>query len=151
MIEGVAVKKLEVFPDDRGRVMEILRKDDVLFQGFGQVYMSTTFPGVVKGWHYHKNQKDHICCVSGMIKLAVFDRREDSVTKDELNVFHIGIHSPTLVKIPEGVFHGWKCISEYEACIINTVSEVFNKACPDEVRVDPHHNDIPFSWERKDG
>jgi dTDP-4-dehydrorhamnose 3,5-epimerase len=36
--------------------MEILRRDDPIFQKFGQVYMTTNYPGVVKAWHYHKKQ-----------------------------------------------------------------------------------------------
>ena len=58
MIDGVITKKLRVIPDQRGRLMEILRCDDPLFQKFGQVYMTTTYPGVVKAWHAHKIQTD---------------------------------------------------------------------------------------------
>ena len=54
MIEGVKIKKLRVIPDERGRLMEILRCDDALFRKFGQAYMTTVYPGVVKAWHYHK-------------------------------------------------------------------------------------------------
>ena len=54
MIDGVMIKKLKVIADERGRLMEILRADDEMFTGFGQVYMTTAYPGVVKGWHYHK-------------------------------------------------------------------------------------------------
>ena len=39
MIDGVKTKKLRVIPDERGRLMEILRNDDELFLQFGQVYM----------------------------------------------------------------------------------------------------------------
>jgi len=44
MINGVRTKVLRVIPDDRGRVMEILRADDDLFLKFGQVYITTTYP-----------------------------------------------------------------------------------------------------------
>jgi len=37
MIDGVKVKKLKVIPDERGRLMEMLRADDDLFVKFGQV------------------------------------------------------------------------------------------------------------------
>ena len=49
------------------------------------------------------------------------------------------------------VFHGFKCISENEAVVINCPTEVYNYHEPDEFRVDPHKNDIPYDWERKDG
>ena len=71
MIQGVKTKLLRVIPDERGRVMEILREDEGLFLKFGQVYMTTTYPQVVKAWHYHKLQTDHIVAVRGMIKLVL--------------------------------------------------------------------------------
>lgn len=151
MIEGVEIKRLKVIPDERGRLMEILRMDDAIFSKFGQVYMTTTYPQVVKAWHAHQFQDDHVTAVSGMIKLVLYDDREGSPTRGEINEFFIGIHQPLLVKIPRGVMHGWKCISETEALIINVVTEPYNYENPDEVRLDPHHNHIPYRWERKDG
>jgi len=151
MIDGVKTKKLKAIPDDRGRVMEILRADDDFFEKFGQVYMTTTYPGVVKAWHMHKNQTDNVACIQGMIKLALYDSREDSPTYKEVNEFFLGIHSPMLVQIPPGVFHGWMCISEEEAIVINVPTEVYDYENPDEQRLDPYQNDIPYDWKRKDG
>ncbi len=151
MIHGVKTKTLRVIPDERGRLMEILRMDESHFQKFGQVYMTTTYPGVVKAWHSHKRQTDNVTVVRGMIKLALYDSRENSPTHGEVNEFYIGEHNPILVQIPNGVYHGWKCISEYEAYIINVPTETYNYDQPDEQRVDPHKNDIPYDWSRRDG
>ncbi|MBU2550978.1 MAG: dTDP-4-dehydrorhamnose 3,5-epimerase family protein [Proteobacteria bacterium] len=151
MIDGVLVKRLKVIPDERGRLMEMLRADDPFFEKFGQVYLSTTFPGVTKGWHAHALQTDHITCVKGMIKLVVYDGRADSATRGRVNEFFIGEHNPCLVRVPAGLQHGWKCVSEQEAYIINVVSEVYHYENPDEIRLDPHDNDIPYDWTRKDG
>ncbi len=151
MIDGIQLKKLKVIPDERGRLMEILRKDDELFERFGQVYVTTTFPEVVKAWHLHKNQTDNIACVQGMIKLVVYDSREGSPTIHEVNEFFLGVHNPTLVKIPANIYHGWKCVSQEEAVIVNLPTEAYDYQEPDEVRLDPHDNDIPYDWRRKDG
>ena len=151
MIEGVKVKNLKVIPDERGRLMEILRADDSLFSRFGQVYMTTTYPGVVKAWHKHMKQTDNVVCVCGMIKLALYDFREDSPTFKELNQFYLGIHNPMLVQIPPGVYHGWLCVSQEEAIIVNIPTQVYNYEDPDEQRLDPHQNDIPYDWSRRDG
>ena len=64
------VKALKVIPDERGHLMEILRCDDEMFQKFGQVYLTTGYPGVVKAWHYHKAQTDHFCVIKGMMKVV---------------------------------------------------------------------------------
>jgi dTDP-4-dehydrorhamnose 3,5-epimerase len=151
MIDQVATQQLRVIPDERGRVMEILRCDDALFGRFGQVYMTTTYPGVVKAWHYHKKQDDFICCVRGMIKLVLFDDRPDSPTKGEVNQFYIGQYNPMIVKVPRMVYHGWKCTSDEEAMIINVPTEPYNREDPDEYRLDPHVNNVPYRWERRDG
>jgi len=151
MIEGVRTKKLRVIPDERGRVMEILRADDDLFEQFGQVYMTTTYPHVVKAWHYHKVQDDNIAVVKGMIKLVLYDSREISSTRGEINEFFIGGHNPLLVHVPKMVYHGWKCVSEEEAIIINVPTEVYSYDAPDEYRLPPHGKEVPYDWARKDG
>ncbi|MEE8380820.1 MAG: dTDP-4-dehydrorhamnose 3,5-epimerase family protein [Thermodesulfobacteriota bacterium] len=150
MIEGVKTKKLKVIPDERGRLMEMLRSDDELFITFGQVYLTTAYPGVVKGWHYHKKQTDNMVVVKGMMKIVLYDAREGSATKGEVNEFFMGIHNTILLQIPPFIFHGFKCIGEEEAMVINCPTETFNYDDPDEFRVDPHENDIPYDWERAD-
>ena len=151
MIDGVKVKKLKVIPDERGRLMEILRADDEAFEKFGQVYMTTAYPGVVKAWHYHKNQADNMAVVKGMMKIVLYDNRKNSLTKGEVNEFFVGEHNPILITIPREVYHGFKCISDEEAIVINIPTNTYNYESPDEYRVDPHKNNIPYNWERKDG
>jgi len=151
LIEGVKTKKLRVIPDERGRLMEILRSDDPLFEKFGQVYITTAYPGVVKGWHYHKKQTDNFAVVKGMAKLVLYDPREESSTRGIVNEFFLGDHNPELVQIPPLVYHGFKCTGESEAVFINCVTECYCYEDPDEFRCPPHDNDIPYNWERKDG
>jgi dTDP-4-dehydrorhamnose 3,5-epimerase len=151
MIEGVKTKKLRVIPDERGRLMEILRNDDELFLQFGQVYMTSTYPGVVKAWHMHKKQSDNVACIQGMIKLVVYDPREKSPTFKQVDQFYLGSHNPLLVQIPKGIYHGWMCVSPEEAIVVNIPTESYDYEAPDEFRLDPHDNDIPYDWKRKDG
>src|ERR1043166_8985634 len=99
MIAGAITKTLRVIPDERGRLMEILRRDDEMFTGFGQVYLTTVYPGVIKAWHYHHRQTDNFCCVCGLIKLVLFDNREGSPTGGEVKEFFIGDQHPLLLKI----------------------------------------------------
>jgi len=148
MIQGVKVKKLKIIPDDRGRLMEILRSDDDIFIKFGQVYMTTASPGIVKGWHWHKLQYDSFTCVSGKMLLALYDNRETSPTKGELMDFKISLDSPMVVQIPPGVYHGFKCISDNEAIVINTVTEPYDCKNPDEYRIDAYDNDIEYDWRK---
>jgi dTDP-4-dehydrorhamnose 3,5-epimerase len=151
LIDGVSVKPLRLIPDERGRLMEILRADDDQFEKFGQVYMTTAYPGVVKAWHYHKLQDDNMTVVQGMVKIVLYDDRLNSPTKGSINEFFIGDHNHILLHIPKLVWHGFKCISDHEATIVNIVTECYNYEHPDEYRKPAHGSDIPYDWTRKDG
>jgi dTDP-4-dehydrorhamnose 3,5-epimerase len=150
-IDGVKVKALRLVPDERGWLMEILRRDEEgLFAQFGQVYVSATYPGVVKAWHYHRNQTDNFACVAGMIKLVLVDTREGSPTHGAVNEFFLGVQNPQLVQIPAGVYHGWKCVSLEVSLVVNVPDQPYNRADPDEQRLEPHGT-LPYDWARKDG
>ena len=151
MIEGVKVRKLRHIPDERGYLMEMLRSDWEEYDKFGQVYITAVYPGVVKGWHYHKIQTDHFICVHGMAKVVLYDGREGSPTHGEVNEFFMGDQNPMLLKIPPGVMHGFKGISQEMALIVNVPTELYNYEQPDEYRLPAHTDEIPYDWSRKDG
>jgi dTDP-4-dehydrorhamnose 3,5-epimerase len=151
MIEGVKIKRLKVIPDERGLLMEMMRDDDVFFQKFGQVYLSVVYPGVVKGWHYHKHQTDHFVFVKGMAKVVLYDNREGSRSKGEVNEFFMGEDNPILLVIPPGVLHGMKGIGVEPAYLVNTPTEHYIYEQPDEFRLAPDDASIPYDWSRKDG
>ena len=150
-IHDVRTKKLRVMADERGWLMEILRADETeLFSKFGQVYVSATYPGVVKAWHYHRVQVDHFACVAGMVKLVLIDTREDSPTRGAVNEFFLGTQNPMLVQVPNLVYHGWKCISTEPSLVVNVPTEPYRHSDPDEYRLEPHGT-LPYDWTRKDG
>ncbi len=151
LIHGVQVKQLRWIPDERGKLMEMLRCDDPMFEKFGQVYVTTCYPGVVKGWHYHQNQSDNMVVIKGMAKVVLYDPREDSPTKGLINEFFIGEDNPMLISIPRLVLHGFKAYGSEPAYVVNTVSEPYNHKEPDEFRIDPFDNDIPYDWAPKQG
>jgi dTDP-4-dehydrorhamnose 3,5-epimerase len=151
MIDGVTVKHLNVHPDDRGRLMEILRCDDELFERFGQVYVTTTYPGVVKAWHLHKLQTDNMCAVAGMFRVALYDTREDSSTHGTVQEVYMGVHRPVLLRIPPGVYHGWLCVSEEEGMVVNVPDLPYDRDHPDEYRLSHDSSEIPYDWSRRNG
>ncbi len=149
-IHDVKTKSLRLIPDERGFLMEMLRADDDLFTKFGQAYVSATYPGVVKAWHYHQKQVDHFVCVAGMIKLVLVDTRDNSPTRGAVNEFFLGTQNPTLVQVPNLVYHGWKCISPEMSIVVNVPTEPYRYTEPDEFRLAPHET-LPYDWTRQDG
>jgi dTDP-4-dehydrorhamnose 3,5-epimerase len=151
VIEGVHVRQLRFIPDERGHLLEILRSDWPEFDKFGQVYMTAAYPGVVKGWHYHKLQTDHFVCVHGMAKVVLYDHRQGSPTHGEVNEFFIGELNPCLIKIPPNVVHGFKGVGHDVALMVNVPTELYDYGEPDEHRL-PHDTDeIPYDWHLRHG
>jgi len=149
MIQGVVTKKLRVIPDERGRLMEILRDDDEMFGRFGQAYITTIFPGVVKAWHYHKQQTDNVACIHGMIKLALCDWRKESETHRRIEEFFIGEHNPLLVQIPPMVLHGWKGLGGKEAIVVNLPDKHYVYDSPDELRLPYDSEEVGYDWQTR--
>lgn len=146
LIEGVVVKPLKVITDERGKLMEILRSDDSVFEKFGQAYVTVCKPRVVKGWHYHKVQTDHFTCLQGKAKVVLYDVRKNSRTHGLINEFILSWDDQKLVKIPTFVYHGFTALGNQDAMILNLPTEVYRYSEPDEFRADLFSGEIPYDW-----
>lgn len=149
MIDGVVIKTLKIHADERGSLTEVLRSDDELFERFGQVYVSMNYPGVVRAWHYHKKQDDLWAVVKGMVKAVMYDARETSPTKGEVQEVFLGEQNMVLLKIPVGVIHGYKTIGTEASLLMNIPTELYDTRAPDEYRLPFDTDEIPYDWDIK--
>jgi dTDP-4-dehydrorhamnose 3,5-epimerase len=145
-IEGVQVCPLKLLPNEKGRLMEVQRADDRIFPGFGQVYITSTLPGIIKAWYRHETQIDQIAVIVGMLKLVLYDNRENSLTRGKINTIFLGELAPKLVQIPPGIWHGFQAIGEREAFALHLNSVAFQADSPDEERLPFDTNLIPYQW-----
>lgn len=147
MIHGVLIHPLPQIPDERGNIKHMLRADDPHFERFGEIYFSTVYPGVVKAWHLHRRMTLNYAVVSGMIKLALYDERPGSNTKGEVQELIMGDANYVLVRIPPGIWNGFKGIGIAPAIVANCATLPHD---PDEImRKDPFSTDIPYDWSLK--
>lgn len=147
MIDGVKIKKLIVHEDERGDFREIIRINEGLVKKISQVSISKTKPGVIKAFHWHKYQDDLFYVLKGNIKLVLYDQREDSKTRSQLQEMLLGeSYPPNLVFIPRKVLHGYKVIGEKEAEVLYIMNNVYNSKNPDEERVPFNDSSINFNW-----
>jgi dTDP-4-dehydrorhamnose 3,5-epimerase len=144
MIDGVLVVPLKRIPDERGTVMHMLKRTDPHFVEFGEIYFSTIYPGVVKGWHKHAEMTLNYACIHGRIKLVLFDDRTGSPTNGELMEIFLGPDNYSLVRIPPGVWNGFKGMGS-EAAIVANCSTHPNDPSR-SIRLDPFDNEIPYDW-----
>jgi dTDP-4-dehydrorhamnose 3,5-epimerase len=110
VIDGVLVHPLRRIPDERGSVMHMLKETDPHFTRFGEIYFSTVYPGAVKGWHLHDRMVLHYAVPHGQIKMVLYDDREGSPTRGEVQEIFMGDSNYVLVRVPAGVWNGFKGI-----------------------------------------
>ena len=145
MIKGVQVIPLKRIPDERGTVYHMLRSTDLHFKQFGEIYFSTVYKGVVKGWHKHCEMTLNYACIFGRVKLVLYDEREGSPTKGELMEIFLGPDDYSLVVIPPEVWNGFKGMSEPCAIVANCCTHPHDPSR--STRMDPFENHIPYDWE----
>lgn len=146
MMEGVEIRDLDLHEDGRGWLAEVLREDWGIFDKPAQIYFTTVRPGVVKAWHLHKIQTDHLCCIKGTVEFGLHDARENSDTEGETQTVPMGEKSLKLIKVPPNVYHGFKNVGEKTAFLINAPTELYDYENPDEHRLPPDTNEINYDW-----
>lgn len=144
VISGVLIHPLKKICDERGKISHMLKSTDPFYEKFGEIYFSTVFPNVVKGWHVHSTMILNYAVVSGMIKLVLFDERKNSPTKGEVQEIFMGDDNYVLVKVPPLVVNGFKGIGTTPAIVANCATIPHD---PNEItRIDPFKNNIPYDW-----
>ena len=144
MIDGVIITHLSQILDERGKVMHMLRCDSEVFQQFGEIYFSCVYPGAIKGWHIHKRMTLNYAVPHGNIKFVLYDYREGSPTRGELQEIFLGQDNYLLITVPPLVWNGFKGIGQEMAIVANCASIPHD---PDEIeRLDPFDKRIPYDW-----
>jgi len=143
VIEGAAIVPLRRIPDERGTVHHMLRRTDPHFTEFGEIYFSTVYGGVVKGWHRHRDMTLNYACIWGRIKLVLFDDRSESATRGELMEVFLGPDDYSLAIVPPGVWNGFKGMTDV-AIVANCATHPHDPSGSE--RLDPFENDIPYDW-----
>lgn len=144
MIDGVVITPLRQFADERGSVMHMLREDSPVFQRFGEVYFSTVNAGVVKAWHYHKRATINYAVPVGEIRFVLFDDRQGSPTRGEVQEILLSPRNYNLVTVPPGIWNGFKGTGDSVALVANCVTLAHDPAESDrKPAFDPS---IPYDW-----
>lgn len=138
MINGIIIKKLNKYNDERGWLAEFWRDDEIDFKP-AMAYASSTKPGIIRGPHEHKAQADCFVFVGpGNFELHLWDNREGSETKGEYMKVEAGADNPIMAIVPPGVVHGYKCVSDVDGLCINLPDKLYKgegkKEDVDEVR-----------------
>jgi len=136
-IEGVIIKPMKRYKDQRGWLIELFR-DDELPEGFKPVmsYISVTLPGISRGPHEHVNQTDGFIFLFGKMELHLWESRPGKGDRHEVHV--VGKDNPIFVTVPPGVVHAYKNVGEEDGMVLNFPDQLYagwgKKEPVDEIR-----------------
>lgn len=144
MIQGVVVTPLKRIIDDRGAVMHMLRRDWPIFEAFGEIYFSTVHPGVVKAWRRHENMTLNYAVPVGRIRFVLYDDRQLSPTRGQVQQIVVGEANYVLVTVPPCIWNGFEGLGESTALVANCATVPHDQ---DEIeRKAPDDPSIPHRW-----
>ncbi len=149
MLNGVKIKKIIRYHDDRGFFSEIIKFEEETFCNVKQTSYTETYPNVIKAFHYHKKQFDVWFAVKGEMRIVLYDLRRNSPSYKQTQEICAGETNPVLVLIPPGVAHGYQVLGNQKACLFYHTSEKYNPNQPDEYRLAFDDKRIGFDWEVK--
>ena len=144
MIHDITISPLKIITDNRGKVMHMLRSDSKVFKKFGEIYFSTIFENKIKAWHLHKESYLNYTCVSGSVKLVLFDNREGSSSKNIYQEIILSQQNYNLVTIPPNIWNGFKGLDFKESIIANCLTLPHNEK--EMVRKDPDDKTFNYKW-----
>jgi dTDP-4-dehydrorhamnose 3,5-epimerase len=144
MIHDVKISNLKIISDNRGKVMHMLRADDSVFKRFGEIYFSTILYESIKGWHLHKEASLNYVCISGKVRLVLYDGRNDSPTKGEYQELILSPENYFLVTIPPNIWNGFKGLDKKESIIANCLTLPHNEK--EMVRKEFNDKIFNYNW-----
>jgi dTDP-4-dehydrorhamnose 3,5-epimerase len=149
LIDGVAVRPYDLWPDDRGYFLEVIRMKQGLAADFPvettQVSAALSYPGTIKAFHIHKFQTDLWVPAQGMFQVALVDLRPSSRTYGVKNTLYVGGMKTWQILIPPGVGHGYKVIGENAAMLVYVTNCLYNPQ--DEGRIPHNDPSLAYDWE----
>jgi dTDP-4-dehydrorhamnose 3,5-epimerase len=149
LIDGVRMQPYDLWPDDRGYFLEVIRMQKGLAASFDpattQVSAALSYPGTIKAFHFHKFQTDLWVPMSGAFQVVLVDLRPDSPTFGLKNTLYAGTLKPWQLLIPPGVGHGYKVVGESSGILVYVTNQIYNPS--DEGRIPYNDPSIQYDWE----
>jgi dTDP-4-dehydrorhamnose 3,5-epimerase len=133
MLQGIRIKPIRRFPDERGFFSEVMRKDwnDLFAEDtVAQANLSLTYPNVIRAWHRHlKGQTDYFLVLKGMVKICAFDDKTEEINEIISSALDLQV-----VRMPGHYWHGFKALGNEPAMLFYFTTNLYDSVNPDEER-----------------
>ncbi len=141
-IAGLHLLHLDAHRDARGSLTEIFRRAWIPLE-VAQINLSLSRAGVLRGLHFHREQADYWCVLSGRAFVGLFDLREGSPTHRHKAEIRIDAEAERMgLYIPPGVAHGF--CAETDLSLAYLVDRGFTGR--DELGVAWDDPDVGIAW-----
>jgi UDP-2-acetamido-2,6-beta-L-arabino-hexul-4-ose reductase len=112
---------VEMKTDNRGWLFELIKSEQ-----FGQIFVSQTRPGIIRGNHGHDTKVEKFCVIKGfgIVRLR-------HLVTNEIVAHEVSEKDIQIVDIPPGYTHSIENVGETEMITLFWASEVFNPNRPD--------------------
>jgi UDP-2-acetamido-2,6-beta-L-arabino-hexul-4-ose reductase len=114
-------RELKLHSDPRGTLFEAVRAE-----GKGQVFMSSTRPGITRGNHFHLGKVERFQVVSGEAVIRI--RR---VLSDQIEEFRVSGSRPVFIDMPTLHTHSIENVGETDLITLFWADEFFDPKAPD--------------------
>jgi len=116
--DGISLNKTVRIKSQLGDVVRVLRRTDIHYKDFGEVYISWVNPGVVKAWKKQKIQTMNLFVPVGAVRFVLIDFSGEST------VINMSEDDDLLLTVDSGIWYGFKCMSKKKSMIINIADAV---------------------------
>lgn len=146
-IAGVHIHEVRHVPRDHGIITEAFRSEwDPTGLPIVHIYQSRLFPGAIGAWSCHARNIDRLFVNQGLLKVVLYDGREDSPTHRMINEIHVGDARPAMIVLPIGVWHGLQNLGTIDALVLNFPTHAYDYEAPDHWRLPMDTTEIPYVW-----
>lgn len=146
-IDGVVTHEVLHVPRDHGIITEMYRPEwDPSGLPVVHIYQSRLFPGAIGAWSCHGSSIDRLFVNQGLLKVVLYDGREESRTHGSLMELYVGDPRPTFLVLPAGVWHGIQNLGSADALLLNFPTNAYDYEDPDHWRLPYDSDQIPYRW-----
>jgi dTDP-4-dehydrorhamnose 3,5-epimerase len=146
-IQGVRTREVRNVVTGNGITTELFRKDWGIAEAEITAMIHVTLhPGAISAWHMHKLKTDHLFVVPGTLRAVLYDGRDESRTRGQVDVLNLSPLRPLLVVIPPEVWHGIQVLGAAPASFVNFFDREYDYTDPDDWRLPPDTSEIPYQF-----
>ena len=111
----IRVTTLEQIPTVGGNVMHALKKSDIGFNGFGEVYLSWIENRSIKAWKSHQRMTLNLVVPIGKVNFVFHSTKEEKNFRSE----NIGDDRYVRLTVPPGIWFGFQGKASGSSLIMN--------------------------------